>query len=240
MRRSSASSLLGGYRVGITLSCIILLVGVVFAPLAVAAANVDLVAVKIAPLATGPICAGSNPTLRAYIQNKGTTASGSFNIRWIADGRTYDGGHNSIAPGATDTHDHIWSQGPEPAPLAQGTHYVLFTVDFDNAVPETNENNNQVIYSFNAITCGSTQPPDWLSQLQTRVDQFFNWLNLCVNDQIPNDPGCKEVARVRSGVTINPASIASCVKSLGNRYLLGWCITGKIWGLWLYWSEHYK
>jgi Peptidase A4 family/CARDB len=119
-----------------------------------AGSSVDLVVTKIASL-TSPVCAGSNPTFRAYILNAGTAASGSFNIRWVADGQVFDGGHTSIAPGVTDTHDHIWSQGSVP-PISQGTHTLNFAADFGNAIAETNESNNQITYTFTAVSCPNT------------------------------------------------------------------------------------
>src|SRR3712207_9074260 len=70
--------------------------------------STDLEVTKIDPLGQS-ICAGSDVTLRASIRNNGSSESGFFNIRWIADnGQNFDGGHYSIPAGATDTHDHIW------------------------------------------------------------------------------------------------------------------------------------
>ena len=90
------------------------------------AATADLEVTSVTALST-PVCAGSTPTIRALIRNNSPSESGSFNIRWVVDGSlTFDGGHNSIAAGATDSHDHIWSSGPGagPTPVAAGSHTV--------------------------------------------------------------------------------------------------------------------
>jgi hypothetical protein len=81
-----------------------------------AAADIDLAVTSVAPL-TVPVCAGSTPTIRAFIRNNGSADSGSFNIRWVVDGGTpFDGGTQQYPAGVTDTHDHIWSSGPGPGP----------------------------------------------------------------------------------------------------------------------------
>jgi lysophospholipase L1-like esterase len=119
-----------------------------------AAADMDLQTTKVEPLST-PVCAGSIPTIRAYIKNNGTQQSGNFNIRWQVDGSHFDGGHNSIPAGATDTHDHIWSSRPGagPTPITEGTHTVAFTANFGNIVDETNKGNNTAVLTFVAVPC---------------------------------------------------------------------------------------
>ncbi|MGH3612721.1 MAG: GDSL-type esterase/lipase family protein [Pseudonocardia sp.] len=119
-----------------------------------AAADVDLQVTQVEPLST-PVCAGSTPTIRAYIKNNGAAESGFFGIRWEVDGVTFDGGHFSIPSGATDTHDHIWSSGPGagPTPIAAGTHTVRFIADVDNAVGEADEANNDGVLTFQAVSC---------------------------------------------------------------------------------------
>lgn len=118
------------------------------------AADVDLQLTRIEPLAT-PVCAGSTPTIRASIANNGSTASGTFNIRWEVDGTIFDGSHNSVGAGATDTHGHIWSSGPGagPTPITQGAHTVRFIADFGNSVPESNEANNEGVLTVQAVAC---------------------------------------------------------------------------------------
>jgi hypothetical protein len=93
-------------------------------------------------------CAGSSPTYRATILNRGTEPSGNFNIRWIGDGQVFDGGHDSIAPGQTDTHDLIW-------PIAPGKHVLTFIADLGNTIPESNEQNNDrtIRFTYEAGTC---------------------------------------------------------------------------------------
>jgi hypothetical protein len=93
-------------------------------------------------------CADSSPTYRATIVNRGSVSSGFFNIRWIGDGQVFDGGHESIAPGQTDTHDLIWAIGP-------GKHTLTFTADASDVVPESNEHNNDrtIRFTFEAGTC---------------------------------------------------------------------------------------
>jgi PKD repeat protein len=100
-----------------------------------------------------PICAGTAPEFQAVIRNNGSTASGSFNIRWLADSQTFDGGHTSIAPGATDLHGHIWSSS-----ISQGQHSVTFIADYDHLIAESNENNNQKTVTFTAQNCAPSPP----------------------------------------------------------------------------------
>ncbi|GAA0439449.1 hypothetical protein Acor_13990 [Acrocarpospora corrugata] len=96
-----------------------------------------------------PICAGKSPTFRVDIANKGGAASGFFGIRWIVDGDiTFDGGHHSIAAGATDTHDHIWRD------ITPGRHSLTFTADFGKLIGESNEDNNTRTVEFTVRACG--------------------------------------------------------------------------------------
>jgi hypothetical protein len=111
--------------------------------------DIDLEVTKIDPLGQR-ICAGSDVTFRAYIRNNGSANSGFFNIRWIADNsQNFDGGHYSIPPGATDTHDHIWKN------LSAGKHTLEFIADFDKQKSETDENNNQFTLPFRAEKCST-------------------------------------------------------------------------------------
>lgn len=111
--------------------------------------SIDLEVTTIQP-PQSPICAGSSPNFSAYIRNNGTVASGSFSIIWmISDGKSYDGGHNSIPPGEIDNHGHIWGSVPI------GQHSLTFIADFDNQVIETNENNNQRNITVSVVDCSS-------------------------------------------------------------------------------------
>ena len=113
--------------------------------------GIDLEVTKIDPLGQR-ICAGSKVTFRASIRNNGSTESGFFNIRWIADNtKRFDGGHYSIPASATDTHDHIWKNVPA------GKHTLEFIADFDKQKSETNENNNQSTLPFTALDCSTGQ-----------------------------------------------------------------------------------
>jgi hypothetical protein len=96
-----------------------------------------------------PICAGSPAEFQAYIHNTGSTASGSFDIRWNADGQIFNGGHSSIPPGVTDQHGHIWQN------LTLGPHALTFIADVNNQIPESNENNNQQTITFTAVDCSN-------------------------------------------------------------------------------------
>jgi len=111
--------------------------------------EIDLAVTDIDPLGQ-PICAGSDVTFRASIRNNGSRESSFFNIRWIADtAQTFDGGHDSEPAGATGTHDHIWKD------LASGEHTLEFIADFDNQLPESDENNNRVTLTFTAEGCSN-------------------------------------------------------------------------------------
>ncbi len=126
---------------------VLALVGVTTGPADADSATIDLEVTGIAPLDPGPICAGSSPTLRAYIVNNGTVESGFFNILWYQDSDTLTGGHFSIPAGATDTHDDIWFNIPA------GTHTLTFIADFDNTIAETNEDNNEATITFDVAAC---------------------------------------------------------------------------------------
>jgi PKD repeat protein len=108
--------------------------------------QIDLEVTTIEPTIQ-PICSGSSPFFQASIRNNGLAASGPFNIRWNADGQVFIGGHDSIPPGATDTHSHSWQNVP------QGQHTLTFTADSDNFITESNENNNQKTITFTAVNC---------------------------------------------------------------------------------------
>jgi hypothetical protein len=113
------------------------------------ASEIDLAVTDIDPLGQ-PICAGSDVTFRASIRNNGSRESGFFNIRWIADTtQTFDGGHHSEPAGATGTHDHIWKD------LASGEHTLAFIADFDDRIPESDEDNNVDTLTFTAEDCSN-------------------------------------------------------------------------------------
>lgn len=97
-----------------------------------------------------PICLGSSGDVSAFIQNNGSVESGSFYLRWNIDGQIFDGLHDTIPPGVTDTHGHFWENIPE------GPHSITFIVDPDDLIPEADENNNQYTITFTAINCSST------------------------------------------------------------------------------------
>lgn len=115
----------------------------------VTSASIDLAVTNVQAL-TQSVCAGSSPNFQADIRNNGTVESGFFNIRWNADGQFADGGHASIPADGTGGYGHIWNN------ITQGNHSLTFIVDFDNQIPETNENNNQQILTFMAIDCSTS------------------------------------------------------------------------------------
>jgi hypothetical protein len=93
-------------------------------------------------------CTGTTGEFQALLLNNGSIASGGFNIRWIADGVSFNGSHLSIGAGNSDQHGHIWQN------LASGQHVLQFIADPENSIAETNEANNQRTITF---TC--TPPP---------------------------------------------------------------------------------
>ena len=67
--------------------------------------------------------------------------SGGFNIKWFVDGREVGayGGHSGVPAGQTllnGNSQFTWSFN------AAGSHTVTFTVDVDNHVQESNEQDN--------------------------------------------------------------------------------------------------
>jgi lysophospholipase L1-like esterase len=102
-----------------------------------------------------PICAGPDIVFRASFRNNGSKESGPFLIRFIADNTdTFDGGHASEPAGATGSHDHGWRPY-----LSPGEHTLEFIADFDNQIPETDEDNNSAILTFTAEDCSDTPVP---------------------------------------------------------------------------------
>jgi subtilase family serine protease len=109
---------------------------------------VDLEAQGIALLSGAIDCAYGSPTFRASISNNGSESSGPFVIRWLVDGaEIFDGGHQDISGGGTDTHDHIWRD------LSPGPHELRFIADLDNRLAETSETNNEAVISFMTAPC---------------------------------------------------------------------------------------
>lgn len=171
------------------LSRLLVLIAVAATALALAtptavAADLDLDVTKIEPL-VAPVCAGSSPTLRAYIRNNGSAESGFFGIRWEADGQIFDGGHFSIPAGATDTHDHIWSQGSVP-PISQGQHTIRFIADFGNGIAETDESNNESTLTFEAVPCPVPLPDKYVAL----GDSFSSGDGAL--DYIPSSGACRQ------------------------------------------------
>jgi hypothetical protein len=110
--------------------------------------HIDLEVLSIESLVR-PLCAGSSPTFRAFIQNNSSIASGGFDIQWIVDGNNIYGGHYSIPADAIDTHDHIWQN------LTSGQHTLTFIANFDHRINETKYNNNQMTITFTVNDCAS-------------------------------------------------------------------------------------
>jgi lysophospholipase L1-like esterase len=176
-------------RIGLSVASSLTIIAVtliVAAPPALAA-DIDLQTTKIEPLSV-PVCAGSTPTIRAHITNNGKTDSGPFNIRWEVDGLHFDGGHNSIPAGATDSHDHVWSSGPGGggAPIAEGTHQVRFIADFGNIADETNESNNEAVLTIHAVPC----PGPNAGKYVTLGDSFSSGDGAL--DYIPSSGACRQ------------------------------------------------
>jgi lysophospholipase L1-like esterase len=144
--------------------------------------GIDLEVTKIDPLGQR-ICAGSNVTFRASIRNNGSTKSGFFNIRWIADNsQTFDGGHYSIPAGATDTHDHIWQN------LSAGKHQLEFIADFDKQISESDENNNRFTLTFRAVDCSTGS--------KSEIDYFALGDSVASGHGLDDPPkGAKETCR---------------------------------------------
>ncbi|GIH23941.1 hypothetical protein Aph01nite_22510 [Acrocarpospora phusangensis] len=111
----------------------------------------DMAVTSMSILPGEPLCAGNSPTVRAMIKNRGTVETGFFGIRWVDDaGTVFDGGHFSIPAGTADSHDHIWHD------ITAGVHSVSFTADFDDGIPEVNENNNSRTFTFTVADCGGS------------------------------------------------------------------------------------
>lgn len=137
--------------------------------------TVDLQTLTIQPLQ--PLLANSDPTFRATIRNNGSAASGNFNIRWIADGKVFDGGHNSITAGTVDTHDYIWSN------ITAGQHTLTFIANFDHTIAETTTRNNLATLTFTVRSDGHYVPPSsatWC-ECTTYVANYFGLSNTYPN-----------------------------------------------------------
>jgi CARDB len=114
--------------------------------------EIDIVATGIDVL-TQPIYAGT-VTFRAFLRNNGSKESGFFSIQWIVDNsQSFDGGHPSEPAGADGSHDIPFTD------LPPGEHTLEFIADYDNQIPEIDENNNTATLTFTAEDCSDTEPP---------------------------------------------------------------------------------
>ena len=94
------------------------------------------------------IVPGWTAAFESGIQNLGTAASSSFNIRWLVDGVDVGAYGNHVGvPAATNMMDGNSSFHWVVTP---GVHTITFIVDVDDFVGESNEFNNQV-----SVTVGS-------------------------------------------------------------------------------------
>lgn len=167
------------------------------------------------------------------VENDGSSESGVFNVKWRVDGREVGayGSHASVGGNSMvlDGNSQFDWTFDEP-----GTYKVEFVVDVDDQVAESDESDNAGTATvFIRSTTNSDQPN--LSELE----RFNQWLNDCVSGRLDEiDPLCKEQSRDVAGVSIDPASIATCLIEGGRgRSELIACFGPKIFGLWEHWSS---
>jgi len=107
---------------------------------------------------------GEAVTFTAHVINKGTNASGTFSYAWTIDGQVVlTGSTSSLAPGSEVTFTYGWS-------WQSGEHTVGFKADPQNLIPETAENNNEIVDVTDAMTLGF-----WVEQ--SVYDEFNNHIN---------------------------------------------------------------
>jgi PKD repeat protein len=115
---------------------------------------------------------GEMVTFTAHVMNKGTVASGSFNLRWLVDGtEVSSSAHPSLAPGeeAEETYQWSWAHTVVSECL-QGEHTVAFEVDPENNVSETYESNNALEDRTDALSLVLAVTPGLYEALETPVD----------------------------------------------------------------------
>ena len=107
------------------------------------------------------VAIGKTVLLDSGIQNGGGLASGGFNVKWfVNDVQVGYGGHSAISAGTIDLGGNSAYQWTPPA---EGTYTIIFAVDPENYIPESNERNNAVSITIrvqpNAGGAKSTNTP---------------------------------------------------------------------------------
>jgi hypothetical protein len=156
-----------------------------------------------------PICAGPDIVFRASLRNNGSKESGPFLIRFIADNSdTFDGGHPSEPAGATGSHDHGWRPY-----LSPGEHTLEFIADFDDQIPETDEDNNTGTLTFTAEDCSDTQATITVPGTQPWTD---TGIDLNQGDQVTfTASGTIKISPADPGTT--PAGSPDCIALNGRQ-----------------------
>lgn len=115
---------------------------------------------------------GEVVTFTAHVMNKGTVASGPFDVRWLIDGvEVASGTHPSLYPGdkTTETYQWIWPHTVVSERL-QGEHTVAFEVDPGDKIAETYKSNNVLEDRTDAISLVLALTPELYEALETPVD----------------------------------------------------------------------
>lgn len=115
---------------------------------------------------------GETVTFTAQIMNKGTVASGDFSFKWFIDGiEVGSGTHPSLAQGqeGTETYQWAWDHMIDGERLL-GSHTIGFSVDPEQAIPETYESNNNLADRTDALSLVLGLTPELYAALETPVD----------------------------------------------------------------------
>ena len=99
---------------------------------------------------TGPnsAVAGNQISVSCSVKNSGTSTSpGSTMAYYISTDNSYDGGDSQLATDAVSSllagnSSYENASITIPSGISSGTYYILFRADYNNAVAESNENNN--------------------------------------------------------------------------------------------------
>ena len=128
-----------------------------------AAGEPDLI-ISAKSTASTTVACGSSVLGSATVKNNGTASanSASYLGYYLSTNTTLDASDTylrqdfvgTLAPNATGNESATLAI---PSGLTAGTYYILFVADYQNAITESNENNNVAYQAIN-VTCAATEP----------------------------------------------------------------------------------
>ncbi len=134
-----------------------------------------------------PIISGQIFTASFTIRNQGDAASGAFTLLWKFHAATGAGvcswDYDSLAPGET-----VWGGCQKLTNAQPGQSPTTLTIDFENEIAESNENNNALTPTLYVVTTTQESPaeaePSLLPDLTVDdIDTFGGTVNCSISNQ---------------------------------------------------------